>query len=130
MEKRTGKIINLSTQDVLNYATEYNTLTLTEPSGATHQIEQVQHDDNEGEEYGCMCRGKEINFKVSPESSWKLSGSELKDTGTCVICGVNTYINLGNNPDPVSLYGRCCSDCDSTVVAPARFAEFVERNKE
>ncbi|MGM9543570.1 MAG: hypothetical protein ACI3T9_01170 [Romboutsia timonensis] len=44
---------------------------------------------------------------------------------TCCICG-KEFIGYGNNPDPVKKEGRCCDDCNSTKVIPARLEEWVK----
>jgi hypothetical protein len=36
----------------------------------------------------------------------------------CSICHRN-YVGFGNNAEPVNS-GRCCDDCNSTIVIPAR----------
>lgn len=38
---------------------------------------------------------------------------------TCCICG-KEFIGYGNNPDPVEKSGRCCDECNATVVIPER----------
>jgi|GEM_PF-7123026 len=38
----------------------------------------------------------------------------------CCICGQMVYDLLSCNPDPVSLSGRCCRECDVEIVIPAR----------
>ena len=47
----------------------------------------------------------------------------------CCICGKEIDRMLGNNPDPVKKRGSCCSECDETIVIPARAKEYYE-NKE
>lgn len=46
---------------------------------------------------------------------------ESKPQYTCCICGSH-FIGYGNNPWPVSKTDgdRCCDDCNSDVVIPAR----------
>ena len=46
----------------------------------------------------------------------------------CVICG-KPFVGWGNNPDPVADHGRCCDECNSMYVIPARIVE-IYRNKE
>lgn len=45
----------------------------------------------------------------------------------CVICGkeIKTIFD-GNNPDPIAVSGRCCSDCNYAVVIPARMARLAK----
>ena len=38
---------------------------------------------------------------------------------TCCICR-KRFNGYGNNPDPVKKEGRCCDECNRTVVIPAR----------
>ena len=42
----------------------------------------------------------------------------------CSICG-KEYSGWGNNAQPVN-DGRCCDDCNTTAVIPARLALFFE----
>ncbi len=46
-----------------------------------------------------------------------------KETHICCICG-ETFEGYGNNPYPVvkEENARCCDDCNSMVVIPARIA--------
>ena len=44
----------------------------------------------------------------------------------CCICG-KKFEGWGNNPAPVKIRGRCCDDCNSTQVIPARL--FLLRNR-
>lgn len=37
----------------------------------------------------------------------------------CCICG-RMFKGYGNNPVPVKATGRCCDDCNSKYVIPAR----------
>jgi len=37
----------------------------------------------------------------------------------CCICGSSFY-GYGNNPAPVRQYGKCCNDCNTEKVIPAR----------
>ena len=51
-------------------------------------------------------------------------GIELgEDEHICSICG-EVYKGFGNNAEPVNS-GRCCDECNSAVVIPARVHEFV-----
>lgn len=50
-----------------------------------------------------------------------MNGSE-----TCVLCK-NEYRGHGNNPAPVVQEGRCCDDCNSTRVIPARLKQLEAR---
>lgn len=49
---------------------------------------------------------------------------------TCIICGVESE-GYGSNPDPVIDSGRCCDNCNYTVVLPKRIellAEYKEKS--
>lgn len=50
-------------------------------------------------------------------------------TFKCCICG-QTFYGYGNNPAPVKNTGRCCNDCDETVVIPTRIKLFLNKEKE
>lgn len=54
-----------------------------------------------------------------------------KNTNTikCVICGKPFY-GFGNSPSPIKYTGRCCDDCNSSVVVPARYYLFFRRGAE
>jgi len=38
----------------------------------------------------------------------------------CVICGKEIKDKFGHNPYPIAMEGRCCSDCNYSLVIPAR----------
>ncbi len=42
----------------------------------------------------------------------------------CSICDNKIDDKFGNNAEPVN-DGRCCNDCNSTVVIPARIKEML-----
>ena len=45
----------------------------------------------------------------------------------CSICGIS-FVGYGHNPEPIFPYEqRCCGDCNSTAVIPARMA-FIGAN--
>ena len=46
----------------------------------------------------------------------------------CSICNNKINDKFGNNAEPVN-NGRCCSDCNSTVVIPARIKEMMLDDK-
>lgn len=48
---------------------------------------------------------------------------EEKDSTNCCICG-EPIVGYGHNPNPVKKNGRCCNDCNATVVIPARLEEY------
>lgn len=50
-------------------------------------------------------------------------------TVKCTICGKPFY-GFGNNPVPVKNTGRCCDDCNSSIVVPARYYLFFRRGAE
>jgi hypothetical protein len=47
----------------------------------------------------------------------------VKSSGECSICG-GLYTDYGHNAQPVN-DGRCCVECNSSVVIPARIEEFL-----
>lgn len=54
-------------------------------------------------------------------------GKNIKDeepVTTCCLCG-QMFIGYGNNPWPLShdIEERCCDDCNSEKVIPARLAQ-------
>ena len=46
----------------------------------------------------------------------------------CSICNNKINDRFGNNAQPVN-NGRCCNDCNSTVVIPARIKEMMLDDK-
>lgn len=52
-----------------------------------------------------------------------------RDDNICCICG-NRIIGWGNNPRPVREEGRCCSDCNMTVVLPERLKRMKKALKQ
>ena len=46
----------------------------------------------------------------------------------CSICNNKINDRFGNNAEPVN-NGRCCNDCNSTVVIPARIKEMMLDDK-
>lgn len=46
----------------------------------------------------------------------------------CSICG-KTYKGYGNNAEPVN-DGRCCDECNVTIVVPRRIQDAKNRRKE
>jgi hypothetical protein len=50
-----------------------------------------------------------------------------KETKVCSICQ-QPYSGYGNNAWPVN-DGRCCDDCNSSIVIPARLVEFTHRKE-
>ena len=46
----------------------------------------------------------------------------------CSICNNKINDRFGNNAQPVN-NGRCCNDCNSTVVIPARIKEMILDDK-
>ena len=43
----------------------------------------------------------------------------------CSICNNKINDEFGNNAEPIN-NGRCCNDCNSTVVIPARIKEMLD----
>jgi len=52
-------------------------------------------------------------------------GASFEAVRTCCLCD-KEYTGYGNNPAPVAEEGRCCDECNTTQVVPARLA-YVER---
>lgn len=46
----------------------------------------------------------------------------------CSICG-KKYSGYGNNARPVN-DGRCCDECNSTIVVPRRIQDAINRKEE
>lgn len=44
------------------------------------------------------------------------------DKKICCICG-KPYRGYGNNPEPVKSEGRCCDECNKTIVLRAKVRE-------
>ena len=53
--------------------------------------------------------------------------SEKECSKICCICG-DTYVGLGNNPEPIKSEGRCCGKCNYEKVIPARIALLTRRS--
>ena len=43
----------------------------------------------------------------------------------CCICG-KRFKGYGHNPDPLKKEGRCCDECNETVVITARIEKIME----
>jgi len=48
-------------------------------------------------------------------------GASFEAVRTCCLCD-KEYTGYGNNPAPVAEEGRCCDECNTTQVVPARLA--------
>ena len=48
----------------------------------------------------------------------------MTEINKCSICG-QTVVGYGNNARPVN-GGRCCDECNDTVVIPARIMQIVD----
>lgn len=44
----------------------------------------------------------------------------------CVICNLSST-GYGNNPNPISVSGRCCDICDENVVIPTRIKSIIQQ---
>ena len=42
---------------------------------------------------------------------------------TCCICN-KIFVGYGNNPAPITQEGRCCDDCNTGKVIPARLIRY------
>lgn len=49
-------------------------------------------------------------------------------TFKCCICG-QKFTGYGNNPYPVKEKGRCCDECDNSVVVPTRIKIYLANRK-
>lgn len=67
---------------------------------------------------------KEYCFEDSNDFNESLN----KDKEVCVLCGkhINGY---GNNPAPLADEGKCCDECNSTKVIPARMKALRSKKK-
>lgn len=71
---------------------------------------------------------KEFNQK-SEELIKKLKEEEdYKEEGICSIC-FRKYTHFGNNAWPINR-GRCCDECNATIVIPARLQQSINREGE
>lgn len=71
-----------------------------------------------------MMNGIEIHTREVEFTDYNKIGDDMI-TKTCCICG-KEFTGFGNNPDPVCKEGRCCDECNSTVVVPTRLKEWVK----
>ena len=46
----------------------------------------------------------------------------------CIICHQPLDNKFGNNAEPVAS-GKCCNDCDQTVVIPKRISIYLNKTK-
>ena len=56
--------------------------------------------------------------------------NEKKENPICCICGNKCENAWGNNPYPVKEEGRCCDNCNTTKVIPARLEKLVKEKEE
>lgn len=52
---------------------------------------------------------------------------ENKEKLVCSICGKEIE-GFGNNAEPIN-HGKCCDECNATVVIPARLQEIMKNNQ-
>jgi len=70
--------------------------------------------------------------KIEISPNWyKEVDDSYPETGTCCLCG-GEYTHYGNNPYPLgnNPNDRCCDECNSTKVIPARILAMVEASDE
>ena len=69
------------------------------------------------------------NTRKGPVELLKKEINEMEKT-ICCICG-KEFEGWGNNPWPIKPEGKCCDECNFTVVVPARMESLKEhgRNK-
>ncbi|MGF6427343.1 hypothetical protein [Bradyrhizobium elkanii] len=75
---------------------------------------------------------RDVGFDWRPSASdlaWKLISKCWIVRKRCSICFGPLGRHMGNNADPVN-NGRCCDDCDRTVVIPARFRAITAAKSE
>ena len=70
---------------------------------------------------------KHLNKSKQVNNS-SLGHSIENEQHTCFICWEN-FTGYGNNPAPVTNVGRCCDNCNATVVIPARFNLMYSNSK-
>lgn len=51
----------------------------------------------------------------------------MKRKETCVLCG-KLIVGYGNNPWPLSGYGRCCDECNNLVIMK-RLEDLIRKEK-
>jgi hypothetical protein len=56
---------------------------------------------------------------------WRYIMPEEKEEHVCCICK-KRFKGHGNNPEPVKSEGRCCDECNETVVITARIEKIME----
>lgn len=54
-------------------------------------------------------------------TDYKVVGTDVVNK-ICCICG-KEFIGYGNNPSPVKEKGKCCDECNATVVIPKRLEQ-------
>ena len=62
---------------------------------------------------------EDINNNCSNQTSDEQTNVQDDTTHTCCICG-KEFTGYGNNPSPIMDNGKCCDECDRTIVKPAR----------
>ena len=85
-----------------------------------------------------MTRLENLELRVSQLEKAVAQLTTRPTAGTCCLCGQPAPItdrwgegpdSWGHNPEPLASEGRCCSDCNSTRVIPARLGRMVRRKK-
>lgn len=71
-----------------------------------------------------LTKGYSNNLKFSEvaDEQIKRSYSYAQITTKCCICGSTLLPRYSNNPFPVRLHGRCCNDCNYSIVLSARLS--------
>ena len=54
-------------------------------------------------------------------TDYKVVGNDVVSK-TCCICG-KEFIGYGNNPSPVKEKGKCCDECNATIVIAKRLEQ-------
>lgn len=55
-----------------------------------------------------------------------MGGNTENKPKQCCICR-RWFLGYGNNPEPVRNDGRCCDNCNVSVVLPARYKMLMEK---
>jgi hypothetical protein len=77
--------------------------------------------DDWSEAFVFQAREEDMTEK-EPTTVW---GDEIERE--CSLCG-DTFVGLGNNPEPLAEFDeRCCNDCNTTKVIPARLGQLYGR---
>jgi hypothetical protein len=71
----------------------------------------------------CKRQGELSSAYVKQQFQKRKIAREKYPPYKCVLCHHNKF-GFGNNPDPCSDTGRCCNECNTSKVIPARVKQF------